>query len=405
MKVIKILFVSFLVLLLVGSFALHAFFPVARLRALAQSEIRAQLHRDVQLGDISLGLFGLTVDRLRLSEKPDFSAGTFLYVDRVKIRWALWPLLRHRLTLSAIELDKPQINLVRFADGKTLNINDLIQNTNQSPNRTTTAPPVSVQVASAGAGSLARPLSDWTWFVHEIRLEHGTIRFDDRSPARQSTSLSDIRLVLKDFDATHMQGKLTIDMAENAFYKAQDFSLEWALTEIDPTFNRVNGWARLKQGAGRINNISALVSSSSSARTLFLPLTLVQNLNRSGVLRIGGPDLNYWTLKSIVGDYEFERGTMRIQKFSVDSDQLSMQAGGLIQLASGQLAVDVSLQAPKQKLTGPLDVKLHLSGTLSHPITDLKSLKQQAFKASLKGLMGSPDVRNEVDKTFKKLFR
>jgi len=399
MKIVKIILVGILLFLIAGTVVIRFFFPAARIRALAQSQIRSQMHREAQMGDISLGLFGLSIERFRLSEKPGFAAGTFLYVENVRIRWSLWPLLHRRLWLSNVLLEQPQVNLIRLPDGKTLNISDLIQETNQRA-----MVPPEVQWAAIGTQAAPAARSDWTWFIREIRLKEGIIRLDDRSPAQQSTSLNDINLLLKDFDATRMQGRLTISLVQNAFYKARDLSVEWALTDLDPTFGHANGWAKLRQGPGSIDNIPALVSSGKSARTLFLPLMLLQNLDHAGILRIGGPDLRHWVIEHISGDYTFDHGTMRIQNFTVTSRQLGMQAGGWVQLASGQLDVDVHLQAPKTARAGAMDLQMHLSGTLNHPKTDIQSLKQQAFKATVNGLLQSSDVRDQVDKALQKLF-
>ena len=142
------------------------------------------------------------------------------------------------------------MNLIRMADGKTLNISDLVQETNRPRAQAPENPPV--QWAAIGTAPVPSARSDWSWFIREIRLKDGIIRFDDRSPARQSTSLNDMNLVLKDFDVTRMQGKLTLSVVENTFYKARDLSVEWALTHLDPDLSHVDGWAQLRQGPGSI---------------------------------------------------------------------------------------------------------------------------------------------------------
>jgi hypothetical protein len=403
MKTIKTILVGLLVLGVTLSIALHFFLPAAKLRALAQSEIRAKWHREAQIGDIGISLFGLSVERLRLSEKPNFAAGTFLYVENVRVRWSYLPLLRHQFALSDILLVEPQVNLVRMGDGKTLNISDLMESTHQPQALRTEA--TEVQWAAVGVQPSSTDHAAWSWYIQGIRLKEGTIRFEDRSPARQSTALNKINLTLKDFNATRMEGQLKISLIHNSFYQAQDLSIEWALTDLDPTLSHANGWAKLRQGAGRITDIPALISSGKSARTLFLPLMLLQNLNRSGLLRLGSFDLQRWTFQSISGDYEFDHGTLLIKNFTVASEQLGMQAQGRVQPVNGQLALDVHLQAPKSPLgNGALDVKFHISGTINHPITDMSSLKQQAFKAAVNGLLQSPKVRDQLDKTLQKLF-
>src|SRR5205085_3464615 len=64
--------------------------------------------------------------------------------------------------------------------------------------------------------------SDLTWRVNEIRIRRGDLRFNDRSPAKQSGSLAGIDLTLHDFDATRMQGQLAVREINDALYHAQD---------------------------------------------------------------------------------------------------------------------------------------------------------------------------------------
>src|SRR5262245_3163585 len=99
------------VLLAGASLALRILFPPAKLRALAQEEICKHLHREAQIGPVGLGVFGGTLERLRLSNVPDFSAGTFLYVEKAALHWSLLPLLQRKTRIDLIVLDQAQVNL------------------------------------------------------------------------------------------------------------------------------------------------------------------------------------------------------------------------------------------------------------------------------------------------------
>src|SRR6185312_2727730 len=109
-----------------GTLVLKLLFPTAKLRAVLQEQVRTRLHRTAQIGDVSLGFTGLAFERLKLSEPPDFKAGTFLYVEKATLRWRLLPLLRHAIVFKEVRLENPQLNLVREKDGSTFNISDLI---------------------------------------------------------------------------------------------------------------------------------------------------------------------------------------------------------------------------------------------------------------------------------------
>src|SRR5688572_513161 len=98
-------------LLVLITIAVRLFFPPAKLRGIVSEQVRTRLNREVQLGDVQLGLGGLTLKRLKLSEAPSFTAGVFLAVDHVSVRWALLPFLSKKVVIKEITLEKPQVNI------------------------------------------------------------------------------------------------------------------------------------------------------------------------------------------------------------------------------------------------------------------------------------------------------
>src|SRR5689334_21770366 len=73
--------------------------PQEKLRHLAEQQLKARIHREVKIGPIHLGLRGLTVDELELSEIPNFKAGHFMTAKGVHLGWdprILWQGLNFR---------------------------------------------------------------------------------------------------------------------------------------------------------------------------------------------------------------------------------------------------------------------------------------------------------------------
>jgi uncharacterized protein involved in outer membrane biogenesis len=383
------------VLLLTG--VLHWMYPPARLRAMVQEQLRKQLHRESQIGPVDLGFWGISLERLKLSDVPDFNAGTFLFVEKAQVHWALMPLLHHQIVVRDIVFQSPQVNLVRHANGKTLNVSDLQGAAPITQGSTNRAPPT--QPATPAAETKK---SDWSWKINEIRLKNALINFNDLSPAGMTTTLSAIDLSLKDLTETHAEGSLTVGRIQNTVYTAKDFNVEWLLGDIDPRLTHVNGKINLKQGPGLVQNLNKLAASSKSAQLVFMPLLMLQNLDHLGIVKLGLPDFSHLVIDSITGEYVFTNGTMTIQTFAIQSATLQVDAKGTIELASEKLSVDVHLQTPQK--AGPMSVQLHISGTLSNPQTDLNSLKKQAFKATVSGLLNNPDTKKEINKALKSLF-
>src|SRR5688500_8188939 len=113
-----------LVVLLVGALlvAVRVFFPPEKVKALVLEHLSQRLHREVRLGQVSVGLIsGLSLSNLDVSERPTFAQGTFLSMKRFSLHVALRPLLRKQVVVRSVLLSEPTIMVIRQADGKTFN--------------------------------------------------------------------------------------------------------------------------------------------------------------------------------------------------------------------------------------------------------------------------------------------
>jgi hypothetical protein len=118
-----------LVLVLVAA-ALVALPGVARRVAIHQ--IRAVTGREVAIGDLSLNLFTrrLTVSRFRLADRT--GPAPLAEFERLDARFRLRPLLRGRLYLDALALERPVVRIVRTGPDE-FNISDLVERYLASP--------------------------------------------------------------------------------------------------------------------------------------------------------------------------------------------------------------------------------------------------------------------------------
>ncbi|MBL0059520.1 MAG: AsmA family protein [Elusimicrobia bacterium] len=102
-------------------------YPPERIRRLAAEKLGARLGRQVEIAGANVSLVrGLELEGVRISESPDFSAGTFVEVGRARILPRLLPLLSHRILVRSIDLERPRVRVHRAADG-TFNFSDLAQ--------------------------------------------------------------------------------------------------------------------------------------------------------------------------------------------------------------------------------------------------------------------------------------
>ncbi|MBI4386866.1 MAG: translocation/assembly module TamB domain-containing protein [Elusimicrobia bacterium] len=94
----------FCVLAAGGLIALRILFPPQKLKALALEKLQAALEREIRFESIGIGLRGLTLANLEISERPDFKAGTLLKVGTLRARPRLRPLIEKRIEIATIAL-------------------------------------------------------------------------------------------------------------------------------------------------------------------------------------------------------------------------------------------------------------------------------------------------------------
>ena len=192
-KILAVLVALGIVLLVIGSVALHMYLPPEKAKKLVLEKLSAQLKRDVEVGSVSVGLLsGLQMSDLKISESPNFSKGTFLSSEQFSIKVALLPLLYHKIVVRQILLNTPEVTIIRNADGKTFNFSDLTHDTTPSP----------PAAQSAGASSGTKDSLPFLLLVSRAEVQKGALHFVDRSPARQSVDIAPFDLKLKNVSLT-----------------------------------------------------------------------------------------------------------------------------------------------------------------------------------------------------------
>ena len=130
--------------------ALPLFININSFRPKIESELTNALGRPVTLGDLSLSLFGGTVgvENVSIADDPAFSKSPFITMKSLKVGVELMPLIFSRqLNITGIELEEPQITLLKASDG-TWNFSSLGgTNQNKSPEAATPSASQKLSVA------------------------------------------------------------------------------------------------------------------------------------------------------------------------------------------------------------------------------------------------------------------
>ncbi len=107
-------------LLVIALLAAPAFLDVNRYRPRIQAELEQHLDRPVALGTIHLRLLppSFRVENVVIAEDPALHTGRpFAQVPNLYVKPRLLPLLSGTVELSALELERPQVELIRTAQG------------------------------------------------------------------------------------------------------------------------------------------------------------------------------------------------------------------------------------------------------------------------------------------------
>jgi AsmA protein len=107
------------VLIILALVVAPSFIDVNQYRGRIETELQQRLGRPVQLGQMHLTLLppAFRVDNATIGEDPRFGPGPFAQVQQLYVSVKLWPLLHKDVQISALELARPRIELIRNAQG------------------------------------------------------------------------------------------------------------------------------------------------------------------------------------------------------------------------------------------------------------------------------------------------
>ncbi len=216
--------------------AIKILLPPEKIQKLVVEKASESLHREVRLRGVSVGLRGLTLEGLEVSEKPDFAAGKFLGVEGFTLRVELMPLLHKKVVIDEISVEGPIIVVKKDKKGK-FNFDDLAA-----------APPQSKKVQKKAEPAGAAPPIAFELKVGKASLSDGLIEYSDAGTG-MNVKLSGIDAVAKDLALDQSTGKVSATLSKLAAEVSGlklDVSGELAL---DPKKVEVSGFhGRFDQG-------------------------------------------------------------------------------------------------------------------------------------------------------------
>lgn len=173
-------------LLVIAGIILKIKYPPEKIKGMILDFAKTKIHREVELEKISVGIIGgVKIKGFKISESPDFKAGTFAELGNAELRVSYLPLLAGKIVISKVALNSAKATVIRLADGKTFNFSDLMA---------TTAEPKPAEPKPAAPE--AAPLNI---LVNRVVIKNGSFEFIDKSTSNIQAKLSGINLDVKGF--------------------------------------------------------------------------------------------------------------------------------------------------------------------------------------------------------------
>jgi len=134
--------------------ALKILYPPERIKAIAVSQLVKSLGREIKLAEASIGLGGVSLEKLEVSEVPNFAAGTAATLKSLSLKVDLRPLLfKREFRVKELALDGLSVHIVADKDG-SMNVAKGTGKSDSPEAGGAVAPVVSLERLSVSDGSL-----------------------------------------------------------------------------------------------------------------------------------------------------------------------------------------------------------------------------------------------------------
>ncbi|MDO8446667.1 MAG: AsmA family protein [Deltaproteobacteria bacterium] len=295
LNISAVLVIILFVLFITASIFVKLYFPPEKVKELVVSEISKALNRKVSVGDVDISLFrGIDINDIYLGENRGYGNIPFVKVKRVIVGYNFSELLKRRVVLDRVTIEKPEV-YVRSRNGR-LALSDLIK---RPPPEEMPKKPLPVTVllkrgevrglaifyeaedASASIKGLDVALDGDLYPFKDININlsskgSGNIEVSAKSVTLNSELIPDLILRIKDTTAFFMRGELSLKGLK-AGIKDKTLTPFDVVAGIDLTGD-LKGGAEIKGlslsvGEGNTFNISGNIKALKGLKGLDMKLT------------------------------------------------------------------------------------------------------------------------------------
>ncbi len=215
LKVIGIL----VAVLIIALIALPFIIDVNMFRPQIEAQLSTSLGRPVKIGNLKLSLFdgSVSADDLSIADDPGFSQNPFVRAKALNVGVEMLPLILHKtLNVTNLDIDQPQISLIRNASGKwnfssiggSGSASNTVRpaaegrpaNTGNKSSGTTESAARPEKPSAAGGGSSTSSNPDLS--VAKLTVKNGSVSIADSGAATKPHVYQNVDITVKDFSFT-----------------------------------------------------------------------------------------------------------------------------------------------------------------------------------------------------------
>lgn len=259
-KGIKLIFKiigSIAALVIIGVVLLLVFFPTEKVKQIAIEQMQKRFNRQVTIGNVSLNLFkGIVIEKVAVSDRPNFKKGTFLTCKAFVFQYDLWQLLYRRLVIKKLTIEKPEINIKRYLVKKeaVFNFSDMLPPVPKKqpvqPKTETAQTAVKPKAAAASMPKVSKGQLPVDLQVGKVGLLDARIRIEDTATPRfnEIYELFNVHFIIENikiYENAPLRIKtgfgLSVTEKKDNVKTDKDINLEAAIDGTLTLFNK-SGW-------------------------------------------------------------------------------------------------------------------------------------------------------------------
>lgn len=350
------------------------------------------LQRKVELGEIKVSLFsGIELHSLKIYEVDN--QDVFVSTDLVRLKYQLLPLLAMKVVIDEVRLERPQIRVVRQADGQ-FNFSDMLGKDGESAEAGDQEPKaVSEPAASSDASAISllvsqvRLLDGELLFIDQVLNEKAPYRFEVKGLQASANGITLTGSVPIHLEFVVNESKFSLDGEADLMGPGGEFDLDLQsldLLAFKPYF--------ADQIPGRLGGLKLNLQT----RVVGTP----DRVAAKGLLEIADLDLTLEAMPEaplqkarVAFDHDLE---FDLQKGRLDLARLALDFNGLVAELSGSLdnlfaepQADLDLKVPGVDLREAMEM---LPRSLVKEIEDLDPAGTIALDAKLSGGFDKPET-------------